>query len=74
MSCKSTTCHAGVPIQDLLYWRSDAPTTSGPGHACKVFQAKYGVKQELLAVKVGASAKHGVSPALPLATSLVLLC
>ena len=74
MNCKSATCRADVPIQDFLYWRSDAPTTSGPGHACKVFQAKYGVKHELVAVKVGASAKHEVSLALPLATSLVLLC
>jgi len=53
-----------VPINDLVYWRPDAPTTHGPGHACKVFQAQYGVHQELVAVKVGVSAACEVSPAL----------
>ncbi len=53
-----------MPINDLVYWRPDAPTTHGPGHACKVFQAQYGVHQELVAVKVGVSAACEVSPAL----------
>lgn len=57
-------CCAGVPIQDIVFFRADAPTTAGPGHACKVFQAQYGVHRELVALKVGASAKAEVSNAL----------
>ncbi len=64
MAYKSTGCCAGVPINDLVFWRPDAPTTTGPGHACKVFQAQYGVHRELVAVKVGVSAAYEVSPAL----------
>ncbi len=60
----STGCCAGVPIHDLVFLRPDAPTTDGPGHACKVFQAQYGVHRELVALKVGVSAAYEVGPVL----------
>lgn len=51
------TTPQGMPIQNIVFLRAGAPTTSGSHHACKVFQAQYGVHQELVALKVGVAAE-----------------
>lgn len=53
-----------MPVQNIVFWRAGAPTTAGSHHACKVFQAQYGVDQELVALKVSAAAEAEVSPRL----------
>ena len=57
----------------MIYWRPDAPSTTGPGHVCKVYQAQYGLPQQLVAVKIGPSAPREVGSLFRSSLALMLV-